>query len=113
MAMTKFENACSLAKGAASRKRIKVNEKTLNAICKSLGPTLYKADAKWVAATDKKEIATIRKNFVNGKLKVKGDKADAAIDYAIKKIGKSNRHKHRAVFYYLIAEKLGKLSRFK
>ncbi len=112
MAVSKFDHAFKNAQGAAKRRRLKVNEKKFAGICKSLGPSLYKADARWVAATDRKEIATIKKNFVANKLKVKGDKADAAIEYAIKKIGKSNRHKHRALFYYLIAEKLGKLSKF-
>ena len=31
-----------------------------------------------------------------------------AVKFAIEKMGKSNRHKYRAIFYYLCSEKVGK-----
>lgn len=85
----------------------------LSAIAKGLGPSLYNKDSFLVAASDKAELETIKKNFIAKKLGVSDDaKADAAIDFAVQKIGSSTRNKMRPVVYALIAENLGKLSQF-
>ena len=65
-----------------------------------------------MAATAPAEIETVKTNFIAGKRGVEGDAAEAAIAYAIEKIGASNRQKLRPVFYYLIVKNLGKESVF-
>jgi len=111
--MSKFDSAVDSCKAQMKKLGIPCNADLLGSIAKSLGPSLYKRDAAVVAAKDKKELETIRKNFIEKKLKVKGDAADKAIEHAIDKIGASNRYKQRAVFYYLIVKKLKKESVFK
>lgn len=72
------------------------------------GPTIYNEDSSTVAASDPEELARIRENFVGKKLGVTdAAKADAAIAKAVETYGKSERNKHRAVFYYLIVKTLG------
>lgn len=81
----------------------------LEAAVKACGPTIYKPDAAKVAASNKDELATIRKGFIAKKLGVKDeDKANAAMKAAAEAYGKSVRTKHRAVFYYLVAKQLKK-----
>jgi len=109
---SKFEQAVASCKEQMKQCKIKCNEELLTAIAKSLGPSLYKRDAMMVAAKNKGECDTIRKNFIKKKLKVEGPKADEAIAYATEKLGSDNRHKRRPVFYYLITEKLKKKSTF-
>ncbi len=110
---TKFENAVESCKKQMKKHKIKCDDNFFHGVAKSLGPSLYNKDASLVAASDKKELETIKKNFIAKKLKVTGPKADSAIQYAVLKLGHSNRFKQRAVFYYLIAQKLGKQSAFK
>lgn len=109
---SKLEEAVETCKLQMKQCKIKCNDKLLTAIAKSLGPSLYKRDAMMVAASNKSEIDTIKKNFIKKKLKVEGPAADKAIAHAVDKLGSSNRHKRRPVFYYLITEKLKKQSVF-
>lgn len=89
------------------------SEAQLRAIAKGLGPSLYNKDSFLVAASDKAELETIKKNFIAKKLGVTDDaQAQAAIDFSVEKIGSSVRNKMRPVVYALIAENLGKLSQF-
>lgn len=81
----------------------------LEAAVKACGPTIYKADTATVAASDKEELARVRKGFITKKLGVTDEaKADAAIADAVAAYGKSVRAKHRPVMYYLIAKALKK-----
>lgn len=86
----------------------------LDACVKASGPTIYKADAATVAASDKEELARVRSNFIAKRLGVSDEaKADAAIKGAIEKYGRSVRQKHRPVVYYLIAKELKKAAALK
>ncbi|KCZ50486.1 hypothetical protein HY29_06910 [Hyphomonas beringensis] len=81
----------------------------LDAAVKACGPTIYKSDTATVAASDKEELARVKKGFIAKKLGVTDEaKADAAIADAVAKYGKSVRAKHRPVMYYLIAKALKK-----
>ena len=112
--MTKFETAVDACKRQMKQQKIPCKEPLLTSIAKSLGPSLYNNDAKKVAASQKSELATIRKNFLIKKLKCKdGPELDKALDYAVKKIGPSNRNKLRPVFYYLLVTKLKKESKYR
>lgn len=78
------------------------------------GPSIYNADSATVSGSDAKELATVKNNFLIKKLGLKdGPELDKAIDAVIEQYGKSNRNKHRAVFYYLLAKHFKKESVYK
>lgn len=111
---TKFDEAVDQCKAQMKKQRISVDEKLLTKIAKSLGPSLYNRDARTVAAGQKSELETIKKNFLIKKLGCKdGPELDKALDKAINKIGRSNRSKLRPVFYYLLVKDLKKESKIK
>lgn len=75
------------------------------------GPTIYDADAQYVAASDQDELSRIRANFLIRKLGLSdGPALDEGISAAIKTYGQSERQKHRAVFYYLLVRHFGRES---
>lgn len=112
--MAKLDDAVAAAKRQMKAQKIPIDDKLIHSIAKSLGPSLYKRDARTVATGQPKELATIRKNFLIKKLGCKdGPELDKAMQRAIKKIGPSNRAKNRAVFYYLLTRDLKKESKFK
>ena len=81
----------------------------LEKVAIGLGPALYNDDASTVAGSDPDELATIKKNFLIGKLGLKdGPQLDAGIEKVMETYGKSNRNKHRAVVYYLLTKHFGK-----
>lgn len=74
-----------------------------------LGPAVYNADASTIAGSDPAELETVKKNFLIKKLGLSADEdLDGAIDKAIETYGRSNRSKHRAVVYYMLAVHFGK-----
>lgn len=95
-----------IAKYAADLKdkcKVKVDMDLLTKVTIGCGPSIYRADASVVAASDKTEIERVKKNFLIKKLGLADDKKlDDAIDKAIDKYGRSNRNKYRAVIYYLL-----------
>ena len=109
--MSKLDDAIEAAKKQMKAQSIPCNEDLLRSVAKGLGPSIYTADGKLVAASDAKELATVKKNFIGKKLgETDEKKQDAAIAHAIEKIGSSNRQKLRTVFCYLIVKKLKKES---
>jgi len=75
------------------------------------GPSIYNLDSSMVSATDKSELATLRKNFLIKKLGLsEDDKLGKGIKKVMKIYGESNRRKHRAVVYYLLVQHFGKES---
>ncbi|MFT5906724.1 MAG: hypothetical protein ACI9E1_002336 [Cryomorphaceae bacterium] len=109
--MSKLDDAIEAAKKQMKAQKIPCNAELLEKVAKGLGPSIHKADSKLVAASDEKEIATVKKNFIGKKLgETDEKKQDAAIAYAIEKIGASNRQKLRTVFCYLIVKKMKKES---
>ena len=56
------------------------------------GPSIYNADAQTVSAGDTAELNTVKDNFL------------------IKKLGRSERNKYRAVVYYMLVKHFGKES---
>lgn len=113
--MSKFEEQIDACKAQMKAQKIACDEKLLTAIAKSLGPSIYNRDARTVAAGQKSELETIKKNFMIKKLGCKKDDPamDKAIEKAINKIGRSNRSKLRPVFYYLLVKEMKKASKFK
>lgn len=86
----------------------------LRKIAKSMGPSIYNADAETVASSSKAEVDTVKKNFVMKKLGVQDEsKADEAVNQVLEKYGKSNRNKYRVVIYYLLTKHFKKEDIFK
>lgn len=85
----------------------------LTKVAVGLGPALYNADASTVAGTDPAELETIRKNFLVGKLGLPdGPELMQGIETALDTYGRSERHKYRAVVYYLLVTHFGKQSAY-
>ncbi len=86
---------------------VPVNKELLEKVTKGLGPANYKLDAMFVAASDKKELETVRKNFVVKKCGVTDEaKGTKAVLAAVEKMS-GIRKKYRGVMYYILAKKLG------
>ena len=89
------------------------NEKAVAAIIKHLGIALKSTDASLVACSSKDELARVRDSWLKKKLALAQD--DAALDKAISEVcatRKADKTKQRVTFYYLLAEKFGKLAMF-
>ncbi|MEL6303366.1 MAG: DUF2853 family protein [Bacteroidota bacterium] len=83
----------------------------LNKVAIGLGPAIYNLDASKVSGSDDKELETVKKNFLMKKLGLaESDDLMAAINTVIEKYGKSEKNKHRAVIYYMLAKHFNKES---
>ena len=85
----------------------------VSGIVKHLGIALQSKDASFVACHDKTERDRVREHFLKKKLGLTA--SDAELDRAIMDVCermKAERDKPRVTFYYLLAEKYGKLSAF-
>jgi hypothetical protein len=87
-----------------------VNETAVSAIVKYCGIALRSADSSSVAASDPKELATVRNGFAAKKLGLSAEEADAGIEKVCAILKGVNR-KHRVTFYYLLAEQTGTLKK--
>lgn len=93
---------------------MKPDMKLLTAITIACGPSIYRADAEKVSASDKQELETIKKNFLMKKLGLKDSpKLDEGLAACFETYGKSNRNKWRPVVYYLLTKHFRKGSVFK
>ncbi len=82
----------------------------VGAIVKHCGIALRSADASKVSCSSKDELARVRENWLKKKLGLAD--GDAALDAAIQDVCakmQADRGKSRVTFYYLLAEKYGKL----
>jgi hypothetical protein len=81
----------------------------LTKVAIALGPAIYSSDGALVAASDAAELERVRQNFLIKKLGLAdGPELKAGIDKVIEQYGRSERNKHRAVVYYLLARHFGK-----
>lgn len=88
--------------------------KLLTAVTIGCGPSIYRKDASTVSATDKKELETVKKNFLIKKLGLKDTpKLDEGIAAVMDTYGRSTRAKYRAVVYYLLVKQFRKASLYK
>ncbi|MEE9363413.1 MAG: DUF2853 family protein [Cellulophaga sp.] len=87
------------------------NMDLLTKVAIGLGPAIYNADASKVSGTDDKELETVKNNFLIKKLGL-ADSPElmTAIKGVVEKYGSSNKNKHRAVVYYMLAVKFKKES---
>ena len=87
------------------------DDKAIKAIIKHLGIALQGTDSSGVACSSKSECDTVRESWLKKKLKL--TQPDAELDKAIVDVCavmKTEQHKHRVVFYYLLADKFGKIT---
>ena len=111
--MSKFDEKLALYQSEMKKLGISFDADLLTKVTKGLGPSIYKADAETVSGSDKKELETVKKNFLMKKLGLsEGPKLDNALDTVIEKVGKSNRNKYRAIVYYLLVKELGQESKY-
>lgn len=83
----------------------------LKKVTVGLGPSIYNDDASKVSGSDQTELDRVKQNFLIKKLGLTDSpELDKAINSVIEKYGKSNRNKHRAVVYYLLAKHFKKES---
>lgn len=88
-----------------------VNDKAVAGIVKHLGIALKSPDASLVSCSSKDELARVRDSWLRKKLALPGD--DASLDKAIADVCtamKADKKKSRVTFYYLLADKFGKLA---
>ncbi|MGK7918231.1 MAG: DUF2853 family protein [Prochloraceae cyanobacterium] len=91
-----------------------VDEEVVGSIVKHLGIALRSRDSSLVSCADQTELDRVRESFLKKKLGLTA--SDADLDKAISEVCekmKGTSNKSRVTFYYLLAEKFGKISLFK
>lgn len=89
----------------------KVDDKAIAAIVKHLGIALKSKDAANVSCSSKAERDRVRDGWLKKRLALPN--ADAELDKAVKEVCarmKADATKSRVTFYYLLAEKYGRLA---
>lgn len=83
----------------------------LTKVAIGLGPAIYNLDASKVSGSDNKELETVKNNFLIKKLGLADTPAlMESIKSVIDSYGQSEKNKHRAVIYYMLAKHFGKES---
>ena len=78
------------------------------------GPSIYRRDSSTVAASDPKEVATVKKNFLIKKLGlIDNQRTDEGLKKVMDEYGSKARTKYRAVVYYLLTKEFGRESVYK
>ena len=107
--MSKFDEKVAAYKANMEKLGIKYDEDKLIACTKACGPSIYNKDGETVSGSDQTELDRVKNNYLVKKLGLsESDDLDAIVNYAVETMGKSNRTKYRAIFYYLCSEKAGK-----
>jgi hypothetical protein len=85
----------------------------LTKVTRACGPSIYRPDAALVAASDPKELDTVKRNFLVKRLGLsEGPELDAALDEVIDRYGRDNRIKYPAVVYYMLTKRFGRESAY-
>jgi hypothetical protein len=90
------------------------DDMAIKGVVKHCGIALQSRDGSYVSCTDKSERDRVRDSFLKKKLALAD--SDADLDKAVMAVCermKADRDKPRVTFYYLLAEKYGKLSMFR
>ena len=89
------------------------DDSVVKGIVRHCGIALQSRDGSFVSCTDKAERDRVRDSFLKKKLAL--TESDADLDKAVMAVCermKADRDKSRVTFYYLLAEKYGKLAMF-
>jgi len=109
--MSKLQEKIEFYSQEAEKLGIKLDADLFGKVTKGLGPSIYKQDAEVVSCSQDDELATVKKNFLIKKLGLEDNEAlDTAIAEVCEEMGKSNKNKYRAIFYYLLVVKFEKAS---
>lgn len=105
--MTKTEEKIESYIAVMDKLEISFEKDLFTKVTKGLGPALFRKDAEIVSCSDESELATVKKNFLIKKHGLEdSEKLDTAIAAVCEKMGKSNKNKYRAIFYYLLVQDL-------
>jgi len=110
--MSKLDDKIELYTAELKKVGMRPDAVLLRKVTKACGPSIYTKDGEKVSASDKKELDRVKQNFMSKKLGIAEKSLDGGIAHAIERIGKSNRNKYRAVFYYILVKKFKKESIF-
>ncbi len=110
--MSKRDEKIALYKKASAELGLGLSDDLITKVTVGLGPSIYSKDAECVSCSDDTELSRVRENFLKKKLGLtkSDDELNVAIRNVCQKLGSSNRHKYRALFYALLAQDLGKTS---
>jgi len=110
--MSKFDEKIIFYKQNMDKMGLPYEDELFNKVTRALGPSIFKRDAASVSTSDEKEIFTVKHNFLIKKLGLEdGEYLDKAIAKVAEMMGKTNRVKYRAIFYYLLVKELGQESK--
>jgi hypothetical protein len=111
--MSKFDEKIIFYKKNMDSMGLAYEDELFKKVTKGLGPSIFKRDAASVSTSDPKELFTVKNNFLINKLSLEdGEYLDNAISKVSKLMGKTNRVKYRAIFYYLLVKELAQESKF-
>ncbi|MDH5827605.1 DUF2853 family protein [Sphingobacterium sp. SG20118] len=112
--MSKLDEKIAAYIAEAKKLNLPLEDSLIESVTKGLGPSIYKADAETIAASDPEEIKRLKSNFLIKKLGLPDNaKLDTAIEEVLNQMGKSNRNKYRALVYALLVKKFKKESSYK
>ena len=113
--MSKLQEKIELYKEKMKEIEPDFDAELLEKITKGLGPSIYNKDAETISCSQKSELERVRNNFLKMKLGLdkSDEELDAAIEEVCEKMGKSNRNKYRAIFYYFLVKKFNKENLYK
>ncbi len=112
--MSKFQECLDTYEKEFGKLDIKFDSALLTKVAKGCGPSIYNKDSSKVSSGDPAELDRVRKNFLIKKLGLKDTpKLDEGIAAVVEQLGKSNRNKYRAMFYYLLVKHFRKASMYK
>ena len=107
--MSKFDECLEIYKKQNDKLGLGIDENLLKAVAKGLGPSIYNNDSSKVSGSDKSELDTVKNRFLIGKLGLTdGPELDKGLLEVMEQMGSSNKNKHRAVVYALLAKKFAK-----
>lgn len=111
--MNKFEEKVAFYESIMDQLGISYEHDLFTKVTKGLGPSIFKRDAECVSSSDEKEIFTVKQNFLIGKLGLDdSDDYEELIREVALRMGKTNRHKYRAIVYYMLVKELGQESKY-
>lgn len=92
-------------------KGIDLDTDLLRKVTQGCGPSIYSSDSETIAASQPKEMDTVKNNFLIKKLGLSdGPQLQEGMDTVLENYGKSDRNKYRAVIYYMLTKHFGKES---
>ncbi len=110
--MSKVDQKITFYKEVMDNMAISYEDELFDKITRGLGPSIFKRDAASVSTSDPSELLTVKQNFLMKKLGLQdGAYLDDAIAVVAIKMGRTNRVKYRAIFYYLLVKELGQESK--